>query len=53
MGYRNWNKEAMCVMVADLENPWENVRAEFEDQQLEVDRLIRTCFDEAIRLLGK
>lgn len=53
VGPRNWNKEAMREMVADLGQPWQNLRTESQSQQLEADQLIKTCFEEAISLLGQ
>lgn len=42
----------MRVMVADLKDPCDDLRTDFQNQQLEVCQLIRSSWDEAICLLG-
>lgn len=43
----------MRTMVADLERPWDNVRAGFQDQQLGAIESIEASWDGATRLLSQ
>lgn len=52
VGYRNWNKEAMHVMVIDLEDPCEDLRNDFQNQQLEASKMINNSWEDAISLLS-
>ncbi|KAI3399760.1 hypothetical protein diail_5828 [Diaporthe ilicicola] len=50
-GHRNWNKEAMSAMVADVQGPWGDLHFEFEDEEGKLDELISDSWDEAKCLL--
>lgn len=38
-------------MAEDLEGPWEHLQSESENQQVQLNRLIRNSWDEAMGLL--
>lgn len=51
-GYRNWNKEVLQDMAADIESPWSNLLSDIRAHQLQLRHDIFACWEEAVADLG-
>lgn len=51
-GKRNWNKEVIENMVADMKSPWDNLISDIRAEKVNMKQGVVACWEEAIAILG-